>query len=211
MAMIWPCGGWTWRWPLTPLGPVPVSGTLRFQLAVSTPAASVCRTEVICIGTATRCWCFSPQRPRRRPHSDRGRSMRVGPPEKRCIRDRTARLVAEPIHPVAAPCIIAGTELAPPHSPPAPGAVSPPCITARDWGFVSARCYRRPVDPRTHTHTPAVRTCAGAGESTADLLHPLSLRRWCLHQRADGPTFMGGRLYCKRECLHTPRRPTSSR
>ena len=82
MAMIWPCGGWTWRWPLTPLGPVPVSGTLRFQLAVSTPAASVCRTEVICIGTATRCWCFSPQLPRRRPHSDRGRSMRVGPPEK---------------------------------------------------------------------------------------------------------------------------------
>ena len=168
MAMIWPCGGWTWRWPLTPLGPVPVSGTLRFQLAVSTPAASICRTEVICIGTTTRCWCFSPQLPRRRPHSDRGRSMRVGPPEKA-------------LHP--------GPDRA---SPPAPGAVSPPCITARDWGFVSARCYRRPVDPRTHTHTPAVRTCARAGESTADLLHPLSLRRWCLHQRADGPTFMGG-------------------
>ena len=128
MAMTWPCGGWTWRWPLTPLGPVPVSGTLRFQLAVSTPAASVCRTEVICIGTTTRCWCFNPQLPRRRPHSDRGRSMRVGPPEKA-------------LHP--------GPDRA---SPPAPGAVSPPCITARDWGFVSARCYRRPVDPRTRTH-----------------------------------------------------------
>ena len=55
-----------------------------------------------------------------------------------------------------------------------------------------------------HTHTPAVRTCAGAGESTADLLHPLSLHRWCLYQRADGSTFMGGRLYCKRECVYNP-------
>ena len=211
MAMIWPCGGWTWRWPLTPLGPVPVSGTLRFQLAVSTPAASVCRTEVICIGTATRCWCFSPQRPRRRPHSDRGRSMRVGPPEKTLHPgpDRASCGGANPpgcsalhhrpglnwlrhiLHPPPVPF----------HRPASPPGTGGSCLL----GATDAQWIPE------HAHTPAVRTCAGAGESTADLLHPLSLRRWCLHQRADGPTFMGGRLYCKRECLHTPRRPTSSR
>ena len=106
MAMIWPCGGWTWRWPQTPLGPVPVSGTLRFQLAVPHQRLRFFRIEVMCIGTA-RCLGFSPPLLRRRPRSDRGRSMGAGPPEialghlSGCgtthLRDRTALLHPPPV------------------------------------------------------------------------------------------------------------------